>query len=311
MPTQSASPIDKPGCQDASEDVKSDLQSLNLPDSIRTPDGKNNKVEDLLFRLRQVVCDGSCVVPEGISSKYIAVYQNGGECEVSIGLSATTEIYLYRSISPVDGPDFNTVWQQCWDSTDNIIKKCVKNDAKSGWWYVTVSSLAFLFQGLSLMIHRNGDHVYQFYQGGLRALNDPNAKHTALTKIGSWLEPPTEGLDCSNDCCGTILNGDWCNQNCGGPTCRRGTRSEHLALRPRAIERVTKVDKCDISYVLPDYPSSGPASGMSEVVKWYDRDDSANCNNPVIRLFGDKRPGSKYDSKYICIKILVTLCLTY
>jgi hypothetical protein len=109
MPTQSASPIDKPGCQDASEDVKSDLQSLNLPDSIRTPDGKNNKVEDLLFRLRQVVCDGSCAVPEGISSKYIAVYQNGGECEVSIGLSATTEIYLYRSISPVDGPDFNTV----------------------------------------------------------------------------------------------------------------------------------------------------------------------------------------------------------
>jgi hypothetical protein len=136
LPVQSASPIDKPGCQDASEDVKSDLQGLNLPDSIRTPDGKNNKVEDLLYRLRQVVCDGSCAVPEGISTRYIAVYENGGECEVSIGLSTTTEIYLYRSIWPGDGPDFNTLWQQCWDSTDNIIKKCVKSSAKSGWWYV-------------------------------------------------------------------------------------------------------------------------------------------------------------------------------
>ncbi|KAF2495331.1 hypothetical protein BU16DRAFT_618169 [Lophium mytilinum] len=289
LPTQSASPIDKPGCQDASEDVKSDLQSLTFPDSIRTPDGKNNKVDDLLYRLRQVVCDGSCAVPEGIDSKYVAVYQNGGECEVSIGLSTTTEIYLYRSIWPGAGPDFNAVWQECWDSTDNIIKKCVKNKAKSGWW--------------------NGDHVYQFYQGGLRALNDPNAKHSAQTKIESWLEPPTEGLDCNKDCCGLVLNGDWCNQNCGGPTCRRGTRSEHFALRPRATQSVAQVGGCAIPYVLPDYPSSGTASGMPEVVKWYDRDDSVNgnnnCNNPVINLFGNSQPGSNYDTEHVYEKHLV------
>jgi hypothetical protein len=156
---------------------------------------------------------------------------------------------------------------------------------------------------ISLTIRRNGDHVNQFYKGGLRALNDPDAKHTAQTKIGSWLEPPTEGLDCNKDCCGVILNGDWCNQNCGGPTCRRGTHSEHFALRPRATERVAQVGGCVLPYVLPDYPSSGPASGMPEVVKWYDRDDSKtvnnNCNNPVIKLFGNSQPRSKYDSKYI------------
>jgi hypothetical protein len=162
-----------------------------------------------------------------------------------------------------------------------------------------ISHLVVSLQVVILKIYRNGDHVYQFYQGGLRALNDPNAKHTAQTRIGSWLEPPTEGLNCNNDCCSIILNGDWCNQNCGGPTCRRSIRSEHLALQPRAIERVATVDKCEVSYVLPDYPSSGSASGESEIVKWYDRDDSVNCNNPVIRLFEDKRLGSNYDSKYI------------
>ncbi|KAH7083710.1 hypothetical protein FB567DRAFT_499132 [Paraphoma chrysanthemicola] len=285
----SAFPIDKPGCQDASEDVKSNLRGLTFPDSIRTPDGKDNKISDLLYRLRQVVCDGSCAVPEGMDSKYVAVYQNGGECEVSIGLSTTTEIYFYRSIWPGDGPDFNTIWQQCWDSTDNIIKKCVKNSAKSGWW--------------------NGDHVYQFYQGGLRALNDPTAKHAAQTKIGSWLEPPTEGLDCNRDCCGMVLNGVWCNQNCGGPTCRRGTRSEHFALRPRATQSVAQVGGCMIRYVLPDYPSSGTASGKPEVVKWYDRDNSVdgdnNCDNPLIKLFGNRQTGNSYDTEHVYEKHLV------
>ncbi|KAL1600665.1 hypothetical protein SLS60_007053 [Paraconiothyrium brasiliense] len=309
LPTQSASLIDKPGCQDASEDVKSYLQSLQLPDSIRTPDGKDNKVNDLLYRLRQVVCDGSCAVPQGIDSKYVAVYHNGGECEVSIGLSTTTEIYFYRSIWPGDGPDFATVWQECWDSTDNIIKKCVKNSAKSGWWYVLISYLAVAFRVISLTIRRNGDHVYQFYQGGLRALNDPNAKHTAQTKIGSWLEPPTEGLNCNKDCCSMILNPDWCNQNCGGATCRRGTRSEHFALRPRATQSVAQVGGCALPYVLPDYPSSGTASGMQEVVKWYDRDDSVNgnnnCNNPRISLFGNSQPGTSYDTEHVYEKHLV------
>jgi hypothetical protein len=142
LPTQPASPIDKPACQDASEEVKSDLQSLTFPDSIRTPDGKDNKVNDLLYRLRQVVCDGLCKAPEGIDSKYVGVYQNNGECEVSIGLSATTEIYFYRSIWPDNGPDFLTVWHQCWDSTDKIIGNCVKNSAKTGWWYALIPYLA-------------------------------------------------------------------------------------------------------------------------------------------------------------------------
>lgn len=157
-------------------------------------------------------------------------------------------------------------------------------------------------QLISLTTHRNGDHAYQFYQGGLRALNDPNAKHTAQAKIGSWLEPPTEGLDCDKDCCSMILNGDWCNQNCGGTTCRRGERSEHFALQPRATEQVNKVGGCALPYVLPNYPSAGAAAKISEIVKWYDRDDSVdgdnNCNNPRIKLFDSRLPGGTYDSMY-------------
>ncbi|RDW63247.1 hypothetical protein BP6252_10792 [Coleophoma cylindrospora] len=295
LPTQTASPIDKPGCQDASDNVKSDLQALAFPGSIRTPDGKDNDVQALLYRLRQVVCDGSCAVAEGIDSKYVAIYHNGGECEVAIGLSSTTEIYFYRSIWPDNGPDYNTIWQECWDSTDNIIKKCVKNNAKNGWW--------------------NGDHVYQFYEGGLRPLNDPNAKHTAQTTIGSWLEPPTEGLNCGRDCCGMILNLDWCITNCGGATCRRGSLSEQFALRPRATQSVAQVGGCAIPYVLPDYPSSGTASSMQEVVKWYDRNDMVNgnnnCDNPVITLFGNSQSGSNYDTEHVYEKHLVKRFLYY
>lgn len=173
-----------------------------------------------------------------------------------------------------------------------------------------ISCLHVSLQVISLTIHRNGDHVYQYYQGGLRALNDPNAKHTAQTKIGSWLEPPTEGLDCSRDCCSLILNPDWCNKHCGGATCRRGARSEYFALQPRATQSVAQVGGCALPYILPDYPSSGTASSMPEIVKWYDRDDSMNgnnnCNNPVIKLFPNRQPRSDYDSKYIQTTISIT-----
>ncbi|RBQ73022.1 hypothetical protein VDGD_21430 [Verticillium dahliae] len=53
---------------------------------------------------------------------------------------------------PENNNNFNTIWQQCWDSIENIIDKCVDNQAKSGWW--------------------NGNHVYQFYKAGVRQLND-------------------------------------------------------------------------------------------------------------------------------------------
>ncbi|KAM0813307.1 hypothetical protein AB5N19_13300 [Seiridium cardinale] len=287
-PTQSAGPIDKPGCQDAPDSVKSDLaQWTTKGNGIRLTDGSYHPANDVLYMVREVVCDGSCKAPSAIDSKYVAVYQKDGLCEVSVALSSTTELFVNRDTWP-DGndDDFDTIWQQCWDSTQNIIDKCVSNQAKVGWW--------------------NGDHVYQFYEAGVRSLNDPNAHHTQNgISLGSYLEPSTEGLSCKTDCCGYLPNADWCNQNCGG-ICRRGNRwnsANPKNLFARSTATVTKVGGCDLTYTLPDYPSSGTAESISNVQKYYDRDDSVigsnNCDNPRLTGPVAKVAGNTYDTEHV------------
>lgn len=286
--TQPADPIDEPGCQDASDAIKSDLKQWTTKgNAIRLTDGSYHSVNDILYMLREAVCGGSCAAPNAIDSKYVAAYQNDGLCEVSVALSSTSELFVNRDTWP-DGSDkdFNTIWQECWDSTQNIIDKCIDNQAKSGWW--------------------NGDHVYQFYQAGVRSLNDPAAHHTQNgVSFGSYLEPTTENLSCDTDCCGYIPNGDWCIQNCGG-ICKRGNRrtSTSRDILSRNVENVAgPVRDCALPYTLPDYPSAGKAEGMNEVQKYYDLDDtisgSNNCDNPRLTGPDPKKPNSDYHSKYL------------
>ncbi|CAJ2513529.1 Uu.00g016480.m01.CDS01 [Anthostomella pinea] len=293
-PTQTASPIDDPGCQDADADVQKDFSNM-FSSTIRTPDGKDNSIDDLLYRLREVVCDGSCTAPDGIDSKYVGIYNNGQECEVAIGVTNEIEVYFYRSIWPTSGAsDYNTLWQECWDSTSSIITKCVNNKPKHGWW--------------------NGDHVYQYYEGGVRALYDQNEKHSP---IGSFLEPPTEGLSCDTDCCGAVPNPDWCNANCGGTTCKRGDRYSSpvkatktppvkaTTLERRAKEVVTEVGGCPISYTLPNYPAAASAAKSAAVQKWYDEDKSVSCDNPTLSHFTSPPSGSKWNTEHVWEKHMV------
>lgn len=82
-----------------------------------------------MYRLRQTLCDGTCVAPEGVSDRYAAIYKKGGQCEISIGLTNATEAYFHRNSDP-SGDE----WQECWDSTEYIIKNCIKNTPTEGWW---------------------------------------------------------------------------------------------------------------------------------------------------------------------------------
>ncbi|KAK6193972.1 hypothetical protein LQW54_011901 [Pestalotiopsis sp. IQ-011] len=291
--TQPAKPIDEPGCQDASDAIKSDLEQWTTKgNGIRLTDGSYHSVNDILYMLREVVCSGSCTAPSAIDSKYVAAYQKDGLCEISVALSSSTELFVNRDTWP-DGSnkDFNTIWQECWDSTQNILDKCVDNQAKSGWW--------------------NGDHVYQFYEAGVRSLNDPAAHHTQnAVSLGSYLEPTTDGLSCGSDCCGYVPNGDWCIQNCDG-TCKRGNRwtSNSRDILPRGVENVATVGGCKLPYTLPDYPSSEIASGILGVQKYYDRDDtisgSNNCDNPRLTGPGPRKANSNYDTEHVFEKHII------
>jgi hypothetical protein len=90
------------------------------------------------------------------------VAQNSGltDCEIAIAVSSDAEAYFYRGY-----PAVGVQWQECWDSTQNIIDTCVAGGPNEGWW--------------------NGDHAYQFYQGGYRPRNGNGAKHG---EISGWLE---------------------------------------------------------------------------------------------------------------------------
>ncbi|CRK38099.1 hypothetical protein BN1723_004342 [Verticillium longisporum] len=292
-------PIDEPACVDANDAVKEDLSRWTTRGTAILLGGSATSVNELLYKLRQTVCDGTCKAPDGVDSKYVAVYKNNGACEASIAVSSEVVVYVNSDMWPENNNNFNTTWQQCWDSIENIIDKCVDNQAKSGWW--------------------NGNQVYQFYKAGVRQLNDPDAHHTKNNiNIDSYLMPPTDGLFCGKDCHGFIPNPQWCQDNCGA---RRFARGRHWAsssnnpgsapvLFARATETVNTVGGCNLEYVIPDYPSSGTAENNAAVQKFYDRDDTDNgngnnCDNPVLTGPVAKVNGHSYDTEHVYEKHII------
>jgi hypothetical protein len=163
-PTQApGQPIGSPAC--------AQNQVSSIPQGWKVDDGTSNP-NDLLYRIREKICNNDCSAPRGISGNVYSTAQNSGQtdCEIAVAVSDEAEGYFYRSY-----PAIGEQWQECWDSTENIINKCVNGGPNNGWW--------------------NGDHEYQFYQGGFRAKNGQGAKHTpiqgSLQTIDSSQPSPT------------------------------------------------------------------------------------------------------------------------
>ncbi|KAL8693852.1 MAG: hypothetical protein Q9218_001408 [Villophora microphyllina] len=115
----------------------------------------------LLYTLRQVICTNTCDkpadLPNGVSASTGS--KTTGDCEVSVTIVGGIEAYMYRGT-----PSTDDQWQECWDSTQQIIEECVKEGPNTGWV--------------------NGPNPYQFYQGGFRPLNDAGAIHRPMTGKG-------------------------------------------------------------------------------------------------------------------------------
>lgn len=134
IPTvQIAQPESQPRCR-AQANLDPIPQNLSMTDGQVSPNS-------LLYRIRQMVCNGTCSVPQGAPSSDVAIAESGyqrGYCEISIGVTNALEAYIYSTFPPV-----GVEQQECWNSTQNIIEQCVHNQANLGWWngYVTLDHL--------------------------------------------------------------------------------------------------------------------------------------------------------------------------
>jgi hypothetical protein len=176
-----------------------------------------------------------------------------------------------------------------------------------------------------LNVTRNGNHAYQFYAGGVRPLNDGNAKNNF--KLTSWLGWSTVGLTCANDCHGFIKNSEWCQTSCQSSkrhvSPKKGTFSSRRSA-PRYLQRRTK-DKCGISYDFPGYPEttkgdggekSNSAGTFSDITSngWWSAIDqpfqSGMCHRKLQKPT-TRTPGTQYATEHIYEKQIVTAYLNW
>jgi hypothetical protein len=126
-PLQSAVPIDSPAC------AAGGINSKDLLPPVF--DGTNGDLNNLLFKMRQEVCAGTCsTAGPDIPGRVVSVFSDQGQnqCEIRVAVTEKIEAYMYRATSARGDQQ-----QQCWDSLENIISKCVHNDVNKGWWYVS------------------------------------------------------------------------------------------------------------------------------------------------------------------------------
>lgn len=172
--------------------------------------------------------------------------------------------------------------------------------------------------------------MYQFYEAGVRPLNDGTAKDNF--KLTEWLGASTVGLTCGKDCVGFIPNPQWCNSNCfhqkrhSEPISTTFTKRRNKVpdLRSRATE-LKKVN-CGITYTLPDYPSTAKennprnndAGSITAITDngWWDYTDDLFVPAPdlcyrTLRKTTDRQPNKEYATEHIYEKHIVKMFINW
>jgi hypothetical protein len=109
--------------------------------------GGNITPNQLLYTLRQVICTNACNEPANLPDyvSWTTGTKTTGDCEVTVAIQGGIEAVLnldslsqnmclifeqwfYRGT-----PSTGDQWQQCWDSTQEIIETCVKEGPNTGW----------------------------------------------------------------------------------------------------------------------------------------------------------------------------------
>ncbi|KAE9977706.1 hypothetical protein EG327_007646 [Venturia inaequalis] len=132
-----------------------------IPARLKDPgSGRIMDINSLIFELRQGSCTNACSLPPDLAGGVLSRWQNADKtaCELAIALPNGAEAWTYRST-----PSTGVEWQDCWDSFSNITEQCVKNGANNGWV--------------------NGPDDYQYYQAGIRPINDPSGAHSTTDPL--------------------------------------------------------------------------------------------------------------------------------
>jgi len=101
---------------------------FNQPDSFNI-NGQTQNRNQLLYMLRDFLRGGNTDALNGISTAdYIVNGSSGTDEEIAMALAGYSEAYFYRGT-----PSTGDQWQECYDSTANIIEQCIQNGPNTGW----------------------------------------------------------------------------------------------------------------------------------------------------------------------------------
>jgi hypothetical protein len=111
-----------------------------------------SSIHGIALLLREVLCNDRCELPKAITDEHARVTptDDGNGCEISVAIPNSVEIYLYRKMHAQD-----MAVQRCWDYTKVLFNTCLIRGANAGDGWV------------------DGDQQNEFYQGGMRKINDP------------------------------------------------------------------------------------------------------------------------------------------
>jgi len=133
----------------------SNNSASGVPSELVTNSG-NATPNQLLYSMREVLCNNQCVAPTGIPDAAMAATPDGDGCEIAIAIPDNVEAYAYRGTGSQ-----GLEWQDCWDSLANITEQCVRNGPNVGWV--------------------NGPNIYEFFQTGFRPINGAGNRHPNKT----------------------------------------------------------------------------------------------------------------------------------
>ncbi|KAI1381030.1 hypothetical protein F4677DRAFT_462136 [Hypoxylon crocopeplum] len=183
--TPRGSPANNPTC---GSKASTGLAQYVLLGHHQINDSANATPRQILYMMRETLCNDKCENPQYIQTKSVKTTQKGNDgCEISIALTGNMEAWAVR-----DTHSQGDQWQDCWDSFANATDKCATMDTDATGWV-------------------NGPDDYEFFQIGYRSLNAQGALHSQFSAddaLPQW---------CGNDKpkCDTCMgggNGNRCSQ---------------------------------------------------------------------------------------------------
>ncbi|KAI1407400.1 hypothetical protein F5Y13DRAFT_206440 [Hypoxylon sp. FL1857] len=146
------SPSQNPTCGDR---ASVGLSQYTLLGHHQISDGANATPHDILYMMRETLCNNKCENPAKIPTNSVKATRKGTSgCEIAVALTANMEAWAVRDLSSTGDE-----WQDCWDSLANATEKCTDMTKSATGWV-------------------NGPDDYEFFQIGYRALNGQGSLHS-------------------------------------------------------------------------------------------------------------------------------------